>query len=516
MSLPASLPLRTLRNGGRHRAGFVLVAGDTGAALFSRDIADAPSILFAASRDAENEAAIMAVLAQNPRAQLTIMSNALAQDFKAEDMPRLLNPLDRAKLIRRRLQQAFPNARMTAHLSSGPGKPILLAALQEASAAFTWQRRLHTRTANVGLLPVECADLANHLMPDSRTGWALVACFLRTGGLRQIVTRFGEPVFTRLTSIPPDGASPAEIADAIARDIRASLGYLQRLGMEDGTCLHAALLLPHALDAPLAAAGLPFHQCIRLGPREAALRLGLPLARDVPEPLCADALFAAWMSQRPSLRLPLATPETRGASRTTLIRRAGMATACLILTASLAVTGHRAEGLWSSMAAINHISDDIATLRQKRVQAQNAGSTNKEIVLLRTAIERRRLFALPSSQPWETLESMSAGLNGRARLVRLEWTAADEQSKPGPAAAQTVSLRLGLRIISSLPEKREEMLAKFRSAARDLARALPAYNVSIERLPFPALPQDVLSNATRDAGQLGAATADLILRKTAP
>jgi hypothetical protein len=488
------------------RPRLVLVIGDDGVMLAPFGVAGLADPVFAATRDEAARNIVLDHLLLRPKTPVTILSNVAAQEFRIEALPPL-RVLDRPKLARRRLEQAFPDAYAAASRVADRSH-ALLACLHRGSAVASWLGALPPSAASLGLLPVEGARLAASLMPEMEKGWAMILARFRTGGFRQIVTRDGQFVFTRQTLALPASADPRMVAEAIARDLCSSLGYLSRFGLTEAANLRVALLLKDDQAATLrayAAAGrLPTPNLAALSPHQAAKKLGLGFAPDTGDG-DSDLLFAAYAAARPNLRLPLMPPAIKRRKQDAWIGRMGWRAATAAMVLALGMTGWSASQYGLRYYDNVRDGEEVAALRQRLVAEQeSAASVAAPLGRFRVALERQRLFMEPQAMPWETLRQLGQGLEGKARLTALDWR--DDES-----------LRVDIRLIAGSGARssdREAVVADFRALALELARAMPAYAVEVTRYPFPALPQEVLTNALGESPSTAdAATAELAVRR---
>src|ERR1700722_16609690 len=205
------------------RARFFLIAGDAGVTCVARHVARARAPFFAGWQDRGAQKHLGELLAHYRRAPVTFYADNLAQDVRVETLP-ALNIFDRAKLARRRLKQAFPQARYSANKLLSRTQ-VLFAGLSDNALLANWFERIKPRLPTIGLLPLECAPLIARLAPESADGWILFLCRTRTGGFRQIIMREGQILFSRLTPDLSPHADAGEIASKVTRDITSSLGY---------------------------------------------------------------------------------------------------------------------------------------------------------------------------------------------------------------------------------------------------------------------------------------------------
>ena len=467
----------------------ILMIGEDGFYVVPCHMKNAPEPFFVSR---ESHASVRSFLESHPRVPLWFIADTLAQDFRPETLPRL-NPLDRPKLIERRLQQAFPDTALRAFYNTKDRTRVLLVALPDSSPVLTWQDQLAARCPEIGLLPLEGAGIVTALMPESASDWGLLITAQRTGGLRQIVTRHGELVFTRLT--PPLTGQATEIANIMARDLRATLGYLSRLGLEDSKHLHTALVLSDALHPELRFINAPIPPPLLLSPHEAAQKLSLSVP---PTESCADLLFAGYIARTARLKLPLMRTSLKREKKTSHRQTMGLRLAVLSMMLATGLAGWQASDGLATLMETQKESTRLATLQQQlQDKKAQAAPLTAPLGRLRQALARQRRFAEPTPTPWESLTLLQHGLGDDARVTKFEWKPAD-------------GLRAEIKLLTP-DENREQILAHFHQLAAQLTTIAPHHDVTITRYPFPVSPQETLTNATATT-----TTAEITLREKAP
>ncbi len=529
----------------------VLLIGDEGASLaVHAPSASGPSssrALFAAAKDSEAEKNILALIARHGKAsRLTLLIDTLAQDYRVETVPRV-NPFDRAKLIRNRLRQSFPGAAAAAFLKLDATR-VGLASWHADGNSRRWIDKLAPCAPRVALLPIEGAKLAATLAP--RDGWTLLLSLQRGGGLRQIVTNKGVPLFTRLTPAPP-ALDPETVATAAAQDIKTTLGYLSRLGLDDSRNLRVVALLPDSARPVFAQADLNLRDLALLAPSEAARRLGLPAPRD-DDPF-GDILFAAAAARRKTPRLDATPAAWRQARNDNALRDFGKRLSVAALLLAALGTGGQAIAFAQALLAARQETARRDTAQTKlNDERAKAAPVTEPLGRLRAAVERQRLFELPAPAPWPMLDALRQTLPPATRLAALEWSApptttqnaaqgmpqnaaqsaaqnatqsVPQNAPPTPNAPaplrQAETLRLTLRLQSpaqnNAPADREQWRESLREATRVIAQALPEFSLAITRSPFPTRPEESLTGGD-SAALNGEPTADILLtrRSAAP
>lgn len=473
----------------------VLLIGDEGARLVvstSSGSSDAENArtLFAATHDEPGEKEILDLVARYGKSSRpTLLLDTLAQDYRVENLPRV-NPLDRAKLIRNRLRQSFPEATAAAALKLDSSR-VGLASWHTDSATSRWLDKLSPYAPRVALLPLESASLAASLAPGN--DWALLLSLQRTGGLRQIVTHKGNPVFARLTHAPAN-LSPEAIAATAAQDLKTTLGYVNRLGLADSRDLHVVALLPETSRHAFEQAGL-------------ALRNLTLLPQDEPY---GDAFLARNFAQRNILRLDTTPRNWKQSHRDRAMQTLGKKVSRFALLLALLSLGLQTVAL---AQALIHERQEIALRNEARQRldkerAESAAAT-EPLGRLRAAVERKRVFAEPTPAPWPALDALSQAFSPDMRLAELEWQA---PSPPAEPVKRAETLRLTLRLPAT--ENREQWRARVQEYERIVAEALPDYARAVTRNPFPTTPQEPLTggNEYRET----APTAEIVLTRKEP
>ncbi len=461
------------------RPRIILTIGDDAVIAVPHEIPDtAPMIAPADDKLAVQK--IIEFIARAPSARITLFADTLSQDYRCEDLPPL-NLIDRTKLIRRRLKQAFPAARLRACLNfrKTPHRALLIG-VHEDNPVFDWADRLRSRLPDIALLPIEGSRLMSRLMPEAAGSWAMMVSRQKSGGFRQIVTFKNDLVFTRLTPLPSADVSGDE-SEILARDIKASLDYLARHGLRDPKEL-SVLILGTGGNASTFKS-LPLKSIRFMSPALAAKQLGLPFAPEEKD-ASSDLLFAAHLVSRLIPSLPLMLPDVRAVWLTQFVQKWGMrlSVACLAVVVALTLwrAGDFAATLYQTQKEALQLAKTHFILEQEKAQA---APLTGPLGRLRQALERRHIYERPTPMPWRALNDLSKGIDQNSQIVALEWKRNE--------SAEIESLRIVFRVINENPlAERAETVALFSRIAQNIAEAMPNYSIVTLKPPYPALPQE--------------------------
>jgi hypothetical protein len=256
-------------------------------------------------------------LAEDPKGRISVIIDTLDQSFKEDEIPRV-GVLDRRKVLARQINMAFPGANLRgARLVTQTEKKTLIyefASVPLDGRIPAWLEFLDSRPNDKGgiyAIAPENADMLAALGPkdaaveEGKTLWRHMICVNVTGGLRQIIEKNGRLCLTRLTQAPPPETPPAEFADMILRDFKATITYIRRLGYQVGDALDLVVLTTAENKAVLEDLAWDCARSVSVyTPYEAGAVLGLgSIGRE--DQAYSDVLHAAWFAFKRRPKLPL-------------------------------------------------------------------------------------------------------------------------------------------------------------------------------------------------------------------
>lgn len=397
-----------------HTPRFILMVGDDAVLLTTQN---APPI-FAAHGNAQGIAHIMETLAQHPSAPLTILLDTLAQDFRPQSLPPL-SWFDRRPVMRRRLAEAFSGRLFSTSIMLSVREGMLIN-LHDTPTLQGWLQRVAQRCPALCLLPWEAVAMlqalstALHIPPQ---GWHMLLSLQESGGVRQIITRDGKLILTRLTPPLHKDTSAEDAAENLRRDIAASRGYLARLGLRDHDILHIVALLPESLSQALSTLNAPQDHIHPVTPQRAATLLNLNPTTDE---IFADTLYAAWCAtHRPRLRLWLpAIQKLRQTNTINKILRHGAALSLLLMLGTLLYHGIPL----AQLAFTNHaLRNDVFNVENQTAEQQRRQPNAMPNSEQRAAREVMKFYTAPTVTPWPMINALATALPKNTRLEHLQW-----------------------------------------------------------------------------------------------
>ncbi len=458
----------------------LLIVGDEGLVVVPHNIPDT-SPFFAPADNAGAAKEVMDFVEGHPKARIALLADNLAQDYVEDALPPL-GVFDRRKLLRRRLQQKFRSARLTASLSFRHSRRrILMIGLHDPSPLFMWAERLEHRVPTLSLLPVEGARLIERLDPGSSGGWAMLLSRQRSGGIRQIVTLKNDLIFTRLTPAPAPDDEP------FSHTIKATLDYLNRFGLQGARDMSLLVLAAKEPGLENALAAFSFKSLSIYSPAEAARKLALPFA-PAPDDTAADILFAASFLSSFRPRLSLMLPRARTAWRELLIQRWGMRSALIALAGAILLCLWRAGDIASTFYETQKEAFELSKAQRTLADAkEKAAPLTEPLGIMRQALERRRVFNAPQQFPWHALEELSLGLKRDSTITKLDWRF--------EAGSERIAIKVGLEEGETAGD-RAEKVASFMRLVRNVSGAMADFRIVGVKTPYPSLPDDTISAET--------------------
>ena len=487
---------------------FVLAIGNEGGLLLHLAGGALRGRWQVAGHDDAALATLAAALAKAPKCPLLVVGDLLEQSYRREAVPRL-NRGDRAKVLRRRLERAFPETPLKAalKLADDPEEPrsqnYLLVGLPPAADWDRWLgflRSIDNPVPTLTLLPVEAAAmvsrLARALARADRPAhdWAILIGRESTGGFRQIVVNRGELVLTRLTPSLATDAGAAEVAAEIRRELKATLGYMTRLGYRAGSSLDTIVLGGAALGAALEEPGSTAGRLTVVAAGAAAGALGLDGADRRAGAGIEDAdgalLGALWVGRqrRPVLQLlPADLRRRRLQGQALRWASAGLA------ASALGLAGYAALAAVSALQVkqeVSWLSAWQGTTRQQLGRSEgDAAAIGARAEAMRAVLEAARRLEATRADPFEALGALRRVMARDEQLTALAWKLVEPADGQGRAPASGTDFSLDLTLDLGPAADPAVAVAATEDLASRLTGAFPERSVAIVRQAVDILPQ---------------------------
>ena len=451
---------------------FILLVGDDGALLLPPSNGPNHVSLYAGNYDEDELQIILKEIAASPRTPLILLADTQAQHIRHEELP-AVGFFDRRKLAHKRLETTFPTIDYKSCLIQK--RSVISIGIESSGAFQTWLERIEGLPNPKDIacsLPVESAGILSQLLPQASEGWAMLLSIHTTGGTRQIVTKDGEILFTRITPPVSRSSSAGYIAAAYALEIKTTRAYLARFGLDAETPLPLVAIVPPDIQETMKVTPLDVSERKILTPHEAALALHLPFAPAPTEEL-AEIIHALWLANNGQMKAPLIKGNRKLDSTTMMLRRIGAMLAVLIALMALMRLGVLIIDPLQTHKHSLSLEKETRLVQEQLAQSRALFAPETQpLGQLRKAAERQRLFAQEQPPLFSLLDSIGKEIVPLGRITHLDW------------AADTLTLTLQPASMTLSPN---ETLAKLRSL-------LPNATITLTRGEEDAGTNLVLSN----------------------
>lgn len=479
---------------------FVLSIGDEAAVLCLFSGARLVNAWVAAPDPKDGAADVLDALATAKTAPVFVLIDAFEQVFREEKVPKV-NFLDQKKVIDRHLQIAFPGNNLQAAVSHGAdpqgNRFFLFCSVPPTEQVRGWLKALEgakRAPRGVHMLPLESLDMLDRLTPPAAqkgVRWRILFTFNMTGGLRQIVSKQGRIMVTRLTPPPPPDSNidPVQIVE---RDFQQTLAYVKRMGYQKGDNLDVVVLAEEPVATAIRERGWEAHSVTVVSPHEVGAQLGLGRIGQPGQPY-ADVVHALWFATRKKPKTKLAWAQASKVDYVQLLSRGAPVAA---VVAVLALAGQAANLAWTWVD-----TQDMIEIQQRQLRLAEATLAREQARLaelefkaedIRPLIEVVDKITEGTVPPVPLLARLGHALSGNAVLTELALTTPQEDANSGGGGNRrrqaqqggTFVWRLGMTV--TLPRETSgdaDALARADALKAALERVFPGHRVDILQPP---------------------------------
>ncbi len=375
-----------------------------------------------------------------------LINDMTDQHFKGGQRLPKISVMDKAKVLERKLQVAFPSYPVRGALplkqgrkdrqepAKGPdGKPVaggdlyLFAAVplsEPITKTMEVVRQSMVSIAGLVLLPIEAADMVAAL--SARLGgkdrqpsrWCIFIGQHRGGALRQVITRNGQLAMTRMTPVA-ETDDPAQWAGDVAQEIKATISYLSRFGYSpnDGTDL-IVVAAPEGGGALKEKIDIPCnYMSFTVG--EAARVLGTSIGLQEDQRY-ADPLHAAWIGRKAKFVLPM---QAQALSNVLRPRQYAAAAMFLLILGAGYLSWQALQQMQTMMSTRGDLQDQQGQLARAKadqeVEIKRMAALGFDVKLIKAAINTYDSLHKNAMQPLTAIKKIGAALGNELRLSSL-------------------------------------------------------------------------------------------------
>jgi len=302
----------------------ILMIGNEGVVLFG------PSLKGGVEREASlswelpdfDKKLVEALQKKNEKKSVLVLYDGSDNAFRKETNLPKLGSMDRAKYIKRKLDQVFSNYPVRMFLDVTPKKgadgekpPIeyLFVAITEMDridrvADSLLESGVHV--SGVCILPIESESLIQTLEQKvngkaSAARWIVLAGQNEDGGLRQVIVKDGNMAFTRIIPTSEAGVKGEAWANEFIAEFKATETYLTRLNYKPEEGLSIIMICGEEEKNFFAAKEFSPGDSFKCLTAEEALKLLGFKHNLIGDVNYSDSIYAGWMSKKSGLKLPV-------------------------------------------------------------------------------------------------------------------------------------------------------------------------------------------------------------------
>ena len=311
------------------------------------------------------EGTLLGLLRKNAGGKsILILNDMVEQHYRKERIPKI-SPLDKAKVIKRRVAMAFPSYPIRAGLplkekvvekeGQFPGGSLYLFAAVPLSdnikRVMNVVKNTYASVSGFCLLPVESSDMVYGLSKkivrtsEKPARWAIFVGQHQNGGVRQVVTKNGELALTRMTPMA-EGLDEDVWTTEVANELRGTMGYLTRFGFNALEGLDVIVIAQNSLAEKIASK-VDFECNLNvMTAAEAGNLLNVRIGRQQGDHRYADLLHVAWAAKKTSYTLPLQSVQLESINGP----RRVATVVTLLLAGALCYYGYEAYGKYAEIS----------------------------------------------------------------------------------------------------------------------------------------------------------------------
>ena len=432
------------------------------------------------------------LLKEHPNAPTSILLDSIDQSYQSQSFPPVAK-LSVQKLVDARLKRDFAPGDITAALPLGKEKTgrndwkFLLISVVTSPQLMQWIDfilELPNPFDGLFLVPVEAENIIKKITPQKKKGesgamWHMLVLHNKVSGFRQIITKGGRLVFTRLTQPSPGENVPLVIAGNIEQEVSSTVEYLKRLSYREDEGLDITVISSPEIIEAIDDTKIGNHSEAKLlNPSAAAELLKLSVSNFTDNHF-ADLISASFFANNSKRVLPLNTE--LGKKLNTMKMGLKIAKYGTLAISSLLVLGmlYCAYLWYDSFSQEPQIEQNIKTSRAEAAELKDIIKVPREdLEKIQDTLDVHEKFAIQPQHPLSFVKKLSAVEAQNIIATRISWDSANSFTDRLKSDEEKVKMRLEVKFggEASDAEKRVESINKYITALRI---AFPEYKLTM-------------------------------------
>ena len=436
---------------------FILTIGDEGSILTLMNGKKIENRVFAQSSSLADRRDIHNFLLEFPSVPIYILLDNVEQTYNRQTFP-AVSSFVVGKLVKKRLDKDFSktdikNARLLGRQTQGrrDWKYMFVSVpLSESMDEwFNYVQALDNKVVGIFMLPLEVENLINSLGSKKKKNkknnveldkeepadekndvsdegenienadWQFLVTYNKVGGFRQVVTKNGKLIFTRLLHKGKE-TLPGIIAGNIEQEVLNTIDYLRRLSFSDNEKIQVTAIVAEDVKESLASTQIRGQNISLFTAFEASKYLGL--SGDISEDdQFADTLIAAnFANCRPLLKL--STPDMSQVNSIILAETFSIATATIISFLFIILSSFSVFDILDLNSSIKRVENEKAAIERKWENVQKSGDYDIDEAHKITDVVGLDEVLGRTKYPMDLIEKISVSSNNFSTTKSLNWT----------------------------------------------------------------------------------------------
>lgn len=443
----------------RGRRKFILTVGEDGGILVYMEGKRILRRMFASSPEPGDVKHFESLLGNDPKAPIAIMVDTTDQTYVQQTLPPV-SPLGLNKLIDRRLERDFAANDIKGAVKLGrstegrkewqylfisvanqpplsqwidfvieqdnPCQGIYLLPVESEWLINKLSRRQTGKTSGLKLnITLKKSSLTQENQPANKAkhNWVILVSHNKVGGFRQVVTRDGKMVFTRLSQ-PVGEPSPGVIAGNIEQEISGTIEYLKRLSYNQDDHLEIIVIVAHEIRQHLSLENNDSRQISVRTPHEVSEDIGLIKATEEGDHF-GDVIFASSFGINNKPRHRFSVAELDRIIQLQMFNKGADVLAGILVPAIMLMTLWSGWQIFTNMRNIS-FTDDKRHTAQTQIDAleQSKKELPPNIGEIIDSAQINGVIGKGVYSPMKMIAGFSKLLDDKTLVKSIEWTAA--------------------------------------------------------------------------------------------
>ncbi|MEZ5690737.1 MAG: hypothetical protein R3D71_03605 [Rickettsiales bacterium] len=481
-----------------------IIIGDEGAVLIYVVGKDVKSRNFIAQASHDNLKEFHNILAKDKEAPIYLIIDSMDQNFSQQSLPPI-SALGVRKLIKRRMERELAADVVKGYILLDRDKAgrrdwnFLMVSLENSPQLNVWfefTESLDNRVNGVYLLSIESENIITTIdkalginqkkknsVKNSASRWKFFVTHNKVGGVRQVIIKDGNVVFTRLTQ--PVGEETAEVVVGnIEQEMLSTIEYIRRLSFDYKQGIDIYLLASDEIGELIDTSNMQPNNVHKFTPYELSQLFSIGGAAQQMDRF-GDVILTAFITSSSSHRLTLFLPKMEKVNKIYNIIRYQWVASIILAISMISYVGFICFSIYSKIVDI----DDLD--KQKTLRKSEFDNVNKKIK--ESGIEVKRIsdtvflydkIVEENTSPIALLSKARSAIIKAVSIREVYWGEEQTGKSLGNPSADNSNAKLS--IVLRFPEisnTEEAFRAVARKVLLDLRKELPEYDIYYTKLP---------------------------------